>query len=261
MLKIRVFLRNFVKVFVSFLVFLTFFDHRINADNVIVMPLKHAPEEIRRDVEAEYKSKWDPEKFAQFDQATPAEMSQKFVKNGIKKFLTPSLGGFMVIYGGYVAISDQDGLVTFPLRHSSNKIYLAVTPEIKLVKVKENTFSHAEYIINEKNEVKLYQFEKKEDEKKQIYWDVKEIPLPTDRKIDPITMIILSKPRNIFVPQAHVMAEKTDQIVLPEVYVLGNADKEAVLLNALEIKRYFETIKIKQKKISDTAVQKIITNI
>src|SRR3990172_10065013 len=144
------------------------------ADNMIVMYLQHAPEEIRQKVEEEYYQKRDVEKFAQFDDKTPAEISQKFLKNGIRKYLTPSLSGFVVLYGGYVDISNPDGLVAFPLRHPDPKLLVAITPEIKLIKVKKNTFSHAEYIVHDKNPTKLYLFEKKEDEKKQIYWDVKE---------------------------------------------------------------------------------------
>ena len=98
-------------------------------------------------------------------------------------WLTPKLSGFIAIYAGFMDISDRDGLISFPLRHVSPKINVAVTEQINLIKVKENTISHREFLPQNQVPSKLYSFERKEDidpkdpTKKTTYWSVKEIPI------------------------------------------------------------------------------------
>ena len=85
--------------------------------------------------------------------------------------------------------------------------------------------------------------------------------MPKNKKINPITVIILAKPKNLFVLEGDFMAAKNVQLILPNIYVIGNKDKEKILLKMLDIKRYFERIKAKEKKASDTSMQKMITNL
>ena len=49
--------------------------------------------------------------------------------------------------------------------------------------------------------------------------------------------------------------------VLPDVYVVDNKGNAEILLNTLNTKRYFEQIKLEDKKISDIILQKMIRNI
>ena len=66
---------------------------------------------------------------------------------------------------GIACLSNAEGLLTFPLRHAGNAVYVAITTDIEPIIVKGNTVSH--FLFKDKNKVKRYLFEKKVDEKEQ----------------------------------------------------------------------------------------------
>lgn len=233
----------------------------LTADNRIVMQLKHAPDEVIKSVQEGYPHDHGIKKINNLDQKTPGQVSKKLVKNGARTYLTQTLSGFMAIYGGYMDISDTDGLITFPLRHASQKVYVAVTPDIKLVNVKDKTFSHYEFIPKD-NPTELYLLEKKEDEKKQLFWQTKKVALPKDNRIAPISIVLLTKPKNVAILEGDNLATATPQLILPPIYVVGAINKEKVLLKMLDLKQFFETIIIRKKNIDEgKGIQKMITNV
>lgn len=250
--------KNTLKI-TLFLLGITAMMH-ICADNRIVIQLAHAPDDALQQSYADAQKESLTEKFTLLATKTPGQISQQLVKNNLRTLLRPELSGFTAIYGGYMDISGPDGLLSFPLRHVSPKIYIAITPEIKLVQVKGKTFSHAEYSVNPDIETELYSYEKKEDTKKQIYWEVRKINLPQDKTINPITLVIFSKPKNLFVKTGNMLATDIKQLVLPDIYVVGTSNKEKILLQLLEIRNYFEPITMQKKKATDNTVQQIITN-
>ncbi len=225
-------------------------------DNRITLYLKHAPEEIIQESIATAKAQ---NLFDNIEEKTPGNVDHKLIKGAFREYFTPKLSGLMAIYGGYMDTSNPDGLLMFPLRHATQKIYIAISPSVELVKVQGETISHREFVLNE--ESTLYSCERKTDEKKNVYWTVAEEKIPNDRKINPITLVIFAKTKNIIVPTGDFLVAESSHLVLPDVFVLGNFDQEKILLQALDIKRYFETIIEDEKKINDSATQKMITNI
>jgi hypothetical protein len=251
------------KFFTVLLLFFSTVAKNLNADNRIVIYLKTPPPGILKQAITQAKKEITPSD----KQAIPSKTVKKQINGKAQAWLTPKLSGFIAIYAGFMDISDRQGLVSFPLRHTTPKINVAVTEQINLVKVKENTISHREFLPQNQVESKLYTFERKEDinpkdpTKKTIYWSVKEIPLPADNKINPLTLVILTKPENLFIPVGDFMAVESNHLVLPEIYVIGNMDQENILLQALDFSRYFETITIEDKKIDDKKKESLIKNI
>lgn len=233
----------------------------IFADNRIILYLKHAPSKVLEQAEQEALQSNLAQNIAAMQEKTPGQISQKIMKNALRSSLIPKLSGFVAIYGGYIDISDQDGLISFPLRHVTKKIYIAITPRINLVNIKDNTFSHREYVTQDQNPTIIYSLELKQDEKKYTYWDVQEVPIPDDKKINPITLVIITNPANIIIPQGQSITTQNIQFVLPNMYVTGRTNNEQALLTILDIKRYFEPINVEQKKASDLVVQKMVTNL
>ncbi len=229
------------------------------ADNRIVMYLKHAPADILRDVEQEAKNMGLAQKIEKMDAQPPGMNSQKMVKYALRSHMKPELSGFTAVYGGYMDISDPDGLIAFPLRHATPKIYLAISPGMQLINIKGETFSHREFVLNQP--LQIYEFELKKDEKQNSFWDVKEVPAPADRKINPLSVIILTNPQNLFVPQGHFLSTDNVQLILPDIYVIGRAHNEAALLQSLDLRRYFEPTVDEEKKATDTSTQKMLTNL
>ncbi len=228
------------------------------ADNRIIIYLHHAPDKILSQAEQEAKNISLATKIANLEAKTPGKIGSTILNNSLRAKLTPQLSGFVGIYGGYLDISNRDGLLSFPLRHTSPKLYIAITPTINMINIKGNTFSHREFVIGEP--ASYYSFEMKEDEKKNSYWEVKEIPIPADRKINPITLVIISDPKNIYVPKGQFLATANVQLVLPSIYVVGRNNNDTAILNMLDIRRYFEPVKFEDKKATDLSYQTMISN-
>jgi len=261
--------------------------------------LKNAPEESLAGAiaEAEQKKTATLDKLAVMDQQTPYFNSIKNLKNAIRSQLIQKLSGFLAIYSGYMDYSDAQGLIFFPLRHANPKLYVAITPDINLIKVKGETMSHREFIMDANNPVKLYSCERKQEEikkpgqqaqpgttpppqipgiptlpglpgapgavppvAKRFYWEIQEIAPPADKKINPLTIVLLTKPSNIYVPVGNFLAADSPHLVLPDFYVTGKVDNEEILLKAIDYGNYFEKINTEEKK-SDTSMQKMISNI
>ncbi len=231
------------------------------ADNRIILYLSHAPVGARAQAEQEAASSSLAQKIAHMETKSPGTISQKMVKRSLKSNLKPKLSGLVALYGGYMDISDPDGLIAFPLRHATPKLYLAITPRITLANVKENTYSHREYVSDNDSPVALYVCELKQDEKKNSYWEIQEAKMPEDKKINPLTVVILTSPKNIFVPTGHFLTTQNPQLILPDLYVIGRSSTDDALLQSLDIRQFFEPVSAQQKKASDNALQKMISNL
>lgn len=178
-----------------------------------------------------------------------------------KQLLNPSLSGFLTLYSGYMDYSNSDGEISFPLRHESNKAYLIITPNIRLIKVKENTISHKEFDETVKDKTAIYLFEKKRDKNKQFYWHVTKQDYPNNKIISPLSLIILTNPQNIFVKTGDFMMIDNKQFILPRnVYVITNNQSRKILLTFMNMEKYFEPIDLKDKEINKTLFQKIMIN-
>jgi hypothetical protein len=239
----------------------------LDADGRIVFCLKIPPPKIIKQTLAEINKAQANGQTVNNKQKIPSKTVKKQINGISNAWLTPNLSGFISIYAGFMDISDRQGLISFPLRHTAPKINVAITEQVKLIKVKENTISHREFFPQNLIPSKLYCFERKEDinpkdpTKKTIYWNIKEIPIPTDNKINPLTLVILTKPSNLFIPVGDFMTVESNHLVLPEIYVIGNKGQENILFQTLDIRRYFETITTEDKKIDDKKAESLIKNI
>lgn len=231
-----------------------------HADNRIVLHFRHAAEKLQNHVLNEYRTQHGTPELENLGATTPAHVNEVLTRGAFRDILKPNLSGFLGLYGGYSDISNPDGFLSFPLRHTSQKIYVAITPEVFPVYVKGNTVSHLEYRPSEENPLVIYQYEKKTDEEKQLYWEIKKVEKPQDNKVNPITLVILSDPKNLIVPETDVLAAKSPQLVLPDIFVVGSENKEEVLLKSLKIKHHFEAIEFERKVTSETTATTLIKN-
>ncbi|MFA6263410.1 MAG: hypothetical protein WCW33_01225 [Candidatus Babeliales bacterium] len=177
----------------------------------------------------------------------------------LKDYKDLSLSGFACIYGGYMDFSDPDGLISFPLRHTTPKVYIVITPRIELVNIKENTFSHRKFVPGVP--AIIYTCERKTDTKNNLYWHVTTEKIPANLIINPLALVIISHPNNIYISQGDAMCTNGGQMVLPPFYVVGRNDNEAAVSYALGIRRFFEPITKDRKTPTDAATQQIIQNI
>ena len=250
-----------MKTSIKAALFCLFFSVLLKADNRIVFYLKDAPMQAVSLVRMDLEKERGLAKIDKISKKTPSQISRKFVKGEMKKHLMPKLGGFVALYGGYIDYSNIDGLISFPLRHVEPKLYLAITPKIKLVKVKGETVSHLEFEDSKRTPMKIYLFEKKEDENKVFFWKVSEQEIPQDRRINDLSVILLTKPKNIYVATGDFISNDSKHIILPQnIYVTGVIGNNKILLDLLNIKRYFEQIEVEEEKVNDLIYKKMIIN-
>jgi hypothetical protein len=158
--------------------------------------------------------------------------------------LFPKLNGIPSLYGGYVDYSDHDGTIEFPLLHREPKIYLVITDDIELVTVLGNTVSHKNFVKSAST--RIYLFERKKNNTT-FYWRVTEEKIPPHNRISPLSIVLLTKPRNIVVPTGDFISVQSPNLVFPDVYLVGNTNNVHSLNNFLDIRRYFEQIEVEQK--------------
>lgn len=238
------------------LLFIFFLCRSAHADSRLVLNLTNLPQTDIALIKAEAKK--DPDEFLP-DNTTPGSVAMAQLEGFYQQFLTPKLSGFPALYAGYITISSPEGLIVFPLRHAQQKLYVAITPDIKLIHVKGSSFSHAEYSPDPNVPLALYKYEKLEDNKQQAYWHVTKISKPDNARINPISVVILTHPNNIYVPEGDFIATASEQLVIPPVRIIGNQDKELINMRLLDIQQYFETVKKDAKRANDTTVVKITT--
>lgn len=257
----------------------------IIADPTIVTILKPPPPSVLKSIPEddirllEYKSK-------KLDLKTPNKISKTLLKASFNKASFNNyikLDGFLALYHGYSTFSNRDGMITFPIRHKPDtKVILTITPKIELSKIDGNTFARLK-----SQDAEVYIYEKKTDENKRIYWNVSRKAHSQETRstetinetgfnetgfnetgfngtgfIDATSIVILSKPKNIFIQQGDFISRKDKNIVLPQnIYVLANNSNTKELLNFMTISRFFEPISYKEKLIKEKLrEQKIIQN-
>ena len=196
----------------------------------------------------------------------PSKIAKTLVKGRLRQNIPPKIPSVFVVYGGYSDYSNN-GRIVFPLRHTSPKLYLVITKKIKFEMIKQNTVSHAELmqgpvgILDDPAATQIYLFEKKQDDKhKHYYWDVSEQKKPDDNRINPISMVILTNPRNIYVRTGQFISSENENMVLPpNIYVIGTFENNDVILATMDLKQHLEPVEIKIK-VSKTKNQRIIKN-
>lgn len=241
----------------------------LHTDTTLVVQLKHAPAEIRKEVEALFQKQQDVTKFGNdLEQTSPGKFNETMIKSTIRKYLQPKLSGFTFLYGGYTDISDPDGLVSFPLRHSGDELTVAISPSVELVKLAGNTIAYTTF----KNKTKRYLFtkkvtkEKKEDSDEEIethYWEVKEEPIQKEERIDASkTLVILTDSSNIAILPGNYLSTKSAQYILPYAFlVIGDTNNEKILLKGLNFKSFFERIETEEKTTDNNIKQRRIKNL
>jgi len=132
--------------------------------------------------------------------------------------------GVFCTYGGYLAISDLNGQIIFPRKHKAPKITLIITKHIVPIVMLENTVHHWE--ISAPNKTKIYTIERKLDvAAKTHFWDVKEAEVPKDKIIPTDAIVIVAKPKHIYLPTGITITTKNPQLLLPDVYVKRGIEK------------------------------------
>lgn len=154
--------------------------------------------------------------------------------------LEPIEAGHIVTYGGFVDVSDFDGLVSFPRKQSGKRISLLITPQAKPIAMFHNTLSHWELIPG--IPAHFYNIEEiiNEQTKKSV-WVTTKIENPTDLIIPLDTVILFIDPQ-----YARPLAQEADSLngenlLIPPIEIDHGVDYEKNALIFLKIRHFFSS--------------------
>lgn len=146
--------------------------------------------------------------------------------------------GIFCTYGGYLAISDLHGQVTFLRRHKDPKINILITEHIVPMMMLENTVHHWE--VTKPDQATMYEIERKLDvAAKTYFWKVKQIDVPADKIISIDTIVIIANYEKIYIPQGITITTQNPQLLLPDIYVKRGIEKLTSTLYLFGIKNLF----------------------
>lgn len=151
----------------------------------------------------------------------------------------PGIDGIHAIYLGFMAISDHNGQIQFPLKQQHDSIHLLITPQINPDMMLSPTLIES-WTLQKETPFAMYKIDRKRNKKLNLYYfQVTKIDPPAQIPLD--TIIILADPETIKVPIGICLNTYSDNFILPELQALK---KETVKnsLYTLSIKQYFEQI-------------------
>ncbi|MEX0940870.1 MAG: hypothetical protein WDZ41_05930 [Candidatus Babeliales bacterium] len=176
-----------------------------------------------------------------------------------KNYLTFSPEGIFSTYTGYLAISNFNGQIIFPRKHQKDIFKILITEKITPIMMIGATVHHWE--LNPTVPAQLFVIEREQNpETKEYFWNTTEIDLPENNIISLDTIVIFSKPQNMFIPLGKKLTNKNPQIYLPDMYAKKSINLIARALWLLTIKHFFSPIDYTVKKQSDTYFSKQITS-
>lgn len=178
--------------------------------------------------------------------ATPGKIANKIAN----KLTSQSNREIFSTYGGYLVVSNFNGQVTFPRMQQKTDFFLIVTEHIQPVFMIGNTIHHWEI---PKIPASFYSITRKQSkETKLFYWDVQPATQPKNNIIPINSIVLFAKPKNIIVPIGITITNDDPQLILPPVYVVKNNTNVIPALETLQVKQFFGTIHLENKKENAT---------
>lgn len=126
--------------------------------------------------------------------------------------------GIAATYAGYLDVSDSQGQITFPRKHNTPFVYLLITPQIEPVTMFANTIHH--WIMKPELPIAFYKIEYiTNTEEGKPLWRTTTQEIPNDHIIPLETITLLTEPSHIYIDVQDQIAQETQNLCLPDIYV------------------------------------------
>lgn len=163
-----------------------------------------------------------------------------------------SISGVMHLYGGQVALSDQNGQVNFKRRQQISNIYLLVTTGIKPAYIIAPSTVH-NWRIDPTKSSKMYLIQLKQDANLDLhYYNVELTNLPADNNIPLNTIILIADPEYVLVPTGATVSQYSSNLILPDIYLKRGFCFIYNQLYTLAIKQYFDSTVVSYQQENQT---------
>lgn len=157
------------------------------------------------------------------------------------RFYQPVELGVYGIHNGYLARTNDIGLLSFPRDPVQEEFTLVVTQAIKPIFMLDNTINN--WSLATPAESALFRVKRfKDPETKLFYWKVQELNVPSNKYIPLHFIIIIAKPEDVYVPLGVTPTTKLPNLVLPPIYVKRGLDRINQALFILQIKQFFAPV-------------------
>lgn len=174
-----------------------------------------------------------------------------------KELYQPANVGVYATYNGYLTHSDSYGLVSFPRKTQREQFTILVTEAVRPSFFIANTIRFW-HILDPKH-AEMYYIERLQDPETELYyWKVMQTNLPEDYTVPIHTIVVLAKPKNIYVPLGITPTTKQTNLVLPPIYARKGLDHIANALFILKIKQFFGELQ-KMNKVDQLSSDNLIT--
>ena len=151
------------------------------------------------------------------------------------------IAGIITTYAGFLDTSSLFGQVTFPRKHEKPSITFIIADKIMPVLMVGNTVHHWE--IERNIPAAAYRAQRKQDQdSKAYYWDVQAIEIPDNNHIPINAILILAKPKNIYIPQGITLTADSPNLILPNIYIKKGIKQAANALYFLNLKHFFRQL-------------------
>ena len=169
------------------------------------------------------------------------------------------IAGIYATYSGYIATSNETGEVRFPRKHRENNITIIVTPAIEPIALFDNTLLHWKLLPHVPAEMYKLQ-ETYNSTNKEYEWTSQKIDLPIDNTIPLAAIVILAKPKNVFIPSETTKTLKSANLVLPPIYVKKGINIMTEGINTLIFRHLFRPVEEKAKQEPVTQLSTLLLN-
>jgi hypothetical protein len=157
------------------------------------------------------------------------------------------IAGICVTYSGYLDVSDENGQVSFPRKHTADQADIIITTAFEPVPLFEKTIQH--WRLSKKANASRYLIKEVYDEKNNEYtWHTEQAPLPSDDIIPLSAIVIIAKPSHIVIPSEIHKTVKTANLTLPPVYVKKGINIVSGCAYFLEIRHLFRPVDSKVQR-------------
>ena len=184
----------------------------------------------------------------------PIQINKQLMKT---YFYQPVSYGVYGLYNGYLASTNDFGLLSFPRTTQYEEFVLITTEKINPVFLKANTISH--WILDDPTQSAFYLIKKHKDpETKVVYWKMQALNVPEDNIVPLHAIVILAKPEDVYAPLGITPTNKLPNLILPSIYVKRGLDHLRQALFVLNIKQFFAPVS-RLSKQNQLSVSTLIT--
>src|SRR3989338_2159735 len=154
-------------------------------------------------------------------------------RDGTLAIFDDFIDGVFITYAGQIRASDRNGQVAFHRKHDEDSLTLAICKEPTPIFMLSNTIHH--WHIREGVPFEIYRIIWSEDKELKIpFISIKKqaVAAPFDIPLDGAVLVI--DPADVTVREGcYELTKKTDNLVVPTVYIKRDNDKVAAALGAL----------------------------